>query len=177
MGRVAQESFAGHHGLQYSVTPLFAKFFRKPTLLRHPADKAFRNMGVQIIDNKNPVPSRVCGDSFDDMSHEIILLAGKIQRGSDYFAGGDLKVDREALSAVANVFILMPFDFARFHRQVRRFTLQCLERCLIGADNVRPLHMKFRRLLVNIAYRLCLLLENFLVADARRQPIAVKVRF
>lgn len=169
------------HGMQDAGLAFDTELLKvktEPTALVHHTHQGFGLVGVELVDDEQPVRFSIRVDGSDDMRGKVLLSTGWTNRGSDDLSCGHFEVGNEGLRAVADVLELTPLHPAGFHGQRGVLALQGLNAgLLIGAHHPHPLLMEFLSLSVDIADGSCFLVEAFRVlGSAARQPVARQMR-
>lgn len=79
-------------------------------------------MGVELIDNEDPLVARRDLDRLRNVRYEVRFCASRSDTRSDLFASGDFVVGDQTLCAVTNVFVFLALNPAwltshtRLHR-------------------------------------------------------------
>lgn len=135
-------------------------------------------MGIERVHDKHPVAVRIRVDRRPDMSDKILLGPRVTDRGMDHWPRHHVKVGDQGLGAVSNLFKLLGLRFARFHRPGGMAPLQRLDAgFLISTDQVHPLLIEFKGLVVQAADRSDLLPEGGFVGHLMIQPVTDLMRF
>jgi len=88
MGRVAQEGCARFHRLQDAGPFLDAKINIETTLFVYQPHEGLGLVGVQLVDDEDPLAVRVRRDGAVDVGDEVRFGAGRAERRGDQLSGG-----------------------------------------------------------------------------------------
>lgn len=118
------------------------------------------------------------------MSHKVWLRASRANARRNLFSGCDFEICRQALRAMANVFVFLSFapsgltSHAWLHRFGWRGALESLNAgLLIGAHQMNALRVQLLGLFVEVADCFDLHAKFFCVAVRRVEPVFSPVRF
>lgn len=141
-------------------------------------DQPRRFMGIELVHDKYPVSKSIRLDRRPDMRDKILLGPSVADRGVDHLPRHHVKVGDQGLGPVSNIFKLLGLRFARFHRPGGMEPLQRLDAgFLISTDQVHPLLIEFKGLVVQAADRPDLLPEGGFVRHLMIQPVTDLMRF
>jgi len=119
-----------------------------------------------------------------NMGNEVLFRARRPNAGSELFSCRHLEVGSQALCAVTNVFVFLPFGLARLagdargHRFCGRGTFKCLNPSLfVCAHEMNALGMQRGSLVVKLAHRCDLLAKLFRVSVRCIEPVLNPMRF
>ena len=146
------------------VFPLRPRSVVDRTALGDEFHQAGRLVGVELIADEDPLGLRIGVHGGGDVGDEVRFGAGVADGGGDDAPGGDLEVGDQRLGAVTFILEFDRLGMARAHRLGRVNRLQGLHPgFLIRGDDMHPLLMQLRRLMVELADRAHLLAEGGLV--------------
>ena len=117
MGRIAKKSRPSLLVLQDTGDAFLAEVKIKIGLIRHPADQGFREMNIEIIDDKMPTESSGISRNYRlRMRQKIDFCTRSTDLGCDELAGDDIAGQDESGCAVTDILKLAPLYFPRCQR-------------------------------------------------------------
>ena len=73
-------------------------------------------MGIELIDDEDPLAVQIGGHRLQDMLGKVFFGAGGSDGGGQQLSGGHVEVGDQGLGAMADVFELLSLYLSRFHR-------------------------------------------------------------
>ncbi len=130
MGWITQKSRSGSLRLQDATFAFDPQVLGDIRFCSNIAHQSLRQMGVEIIGYKVPLPHcRIRLYPAMDMVGEVLLIPGWPTPSSHNFTQSDIKVEDKRQSSMPNILELSPLDFSRSHGQPWMFPFQCLNTC------------------------------------------------
>ena len=184
MFRGGKKFGASGHGFQDAGFAFLTQLVRLTDCVCNPLDQRFRLMGVELSGDEDPSIVRGGRDCPRNMGNEVLFRARRTNAGSELFSGRHLEVGSQALRAVTNVFVFLPFGLARLagdaggHRFCGRGTCKGLTPSLfVCAHEMNTWGMQRGSLVVKLAHRFDLLANLFRVSVRGMEPVLTPLRF
>ena len=182
--RAEKKLGASGHGFQDAGFAFLPQIARLTDGVRNPWDQRFRLMGVELSGDEDPSIIRSGRDCPCNMGNEVLFRARRTKAGSELFSGRHLEIGSQALRAVTNVFVFLPFGLARLagdarvHRLCGRGAFKCLNPSLfVCAHEMNALGMQSGSLVGKLAHCFDLLAKLFRVSVRCVEPVLNPMRF